>query len=92
MEKSQSIIQIVAERLGRNDNDVEALVNAFSSEIRKALAGENTVAIPGFGSFGSKMETEHVVADLSTGKRMLMPPSIVSQFKPSSRLIKALQQ
>lgn len=92
MEQTQSVIHAVAEKLGRDINDVETLVSAFSTEIRKALAEENSVAIPGFGTFSSEKEDEHVVTDLSTGKHMLMPPGIVSQFRPSSRLTKALQQ
>ncbi|WP_289857994.1 HU family DNA-binding protein [uncultured Muribaculum sp.] len=92
MEQAQSIIHAVAERLGRSNNDIATLIDAFSAEIGNALAAEDTVAIPGFGTFSARKETEHIVTDLSTGKRMLMPPSIVSQFKPGSRLIKAIQQ
>ena len=46
----------------------------------------DTVAIPGFGNFEAKKKAERVVLNPSNGKRMLVPPKIVLNFKVSNVL------
>ena len=92
MDNKPSIVQAVAEKLGRTTADTETLLSAMCAEITRALSETETVAIPGFGSFSAHKEDEHVTTDLSTGKSVLLPPSIVAEFNPGSRLTKSLTQ
>lgn len=92
MDKQDDILNALADKLGRTRSDSETLLSALASELTKSLADLQSVAIPGFGSFSSRKENEHITADLSTGKRILMPPSIVIEFKPGSRLLKTIAQ
>lgn len=46
----------------------------------------DSIAIPGFGTFEPVKEDERIQNDLSTGKRLLLPPEITVQFKSSALL------
>lgn len=87
-----TIVEALAGKLGRTSADTETLLQAVAAELTKQLSEQHTVAIPGFGSFSARKEDEHVTTDLSTGKSVLMPPSIVAEFKPGSRLLKTIAQ
>ncbi len=49
----------------------------------------DSVSIPRFGNFEPVKEDERVDVDLSTGKRILLPPSITMTFASSATLRKA---
>ncbi|MCM1020732.1 MAG: HU family DNA-binding protein [Muribaculum sp.] len=92
MEGQYTIIQAVADSLGRSETDTETLLRALCAEITRALSNAETVALPGFGSFCAEKVDEHVSTDLSTGKSMLMPPVLEATFKPGSRLLKTISK
>ena len=49
------------------------------------------MAIPRFGTFVPVKHEEEVITDLSTGKRMLVPPEINVEFHPGAMLTKRLR-
>lgn len=57
-------------------------IGAIGAAIVDILAEGNSVAIPGFGTFSPEKADEYVASDAS-GRRMLMPPAIIVNFKPS---------
>ena len=56
-------------------------IGAIGAAIVDILAEGNSVAIPGFGTFFPEKADEYVKADAS-GRRLLMPPAIIVNFKP----------
>ncbi len=44
--------------------------------------GENVV-VPDFGTFETKNRMERIVANPSTGQKMMVPPKIVLNFRPA---------
>ncbi len=82
--------KIISERTGRQPSDVDALIEGLAVVIRESCAELDTVAVPTFGSFVPVKHDEEIVEDLSTGKRMLLPPEITLEFIPSTRLAKHL--
>ncbi len=54
-----------------------------------ALQGDS-VALPGFGTFVTVKDDERVDRDLSTGRKVLLPPHLSMDFKSSSALLKSL--
>lgn len=58
------------------------LAATLSSVIADAMLEGDSVAIPGFGTFEPEKVDEHVVRD-NTGARILVPPSIMLNFKTS---------
>lgn len=76
---------------GRPAADIDALVQGLSMTIRKACSELDSVAIPTFGTFVPVKHDETVSTDLSSGKRMLMPPEVIVEFHPGSMLLKRLR-
>lgn len=57
-------------------------IGVIGAAIVDILAEGNSVAIPGFGTFSPEKADEYVKAD-DSGRRLLMPPAIIVNFKPS---------
>lgn len=81
----------LSELTGRENSDVDALVEGLSIILRESCSDIDSVAIPTFGTFVPVKHKEEVVTDLSTGNRMLMPPEIVVEFHPGGMLQKRLR-
>lgn len=81
----------LAERLGRPVSDIEALTEGLAMVIRQSGAEVDSVAIPTFGTFVATKHDESVTTDLSTGRKMLLPPEIRLEFKPGAMLLKRLR-
>lgn len=64
----------------------EKLMEGFAAVVARQCQDENRIAIPSFGSFIGKKKDETVVKDLTTGKRLLLPPAIELEFVPGGRL------
>lgn len=58
--------------------------------IRQALTELDSVAVPSFGTFTPVKRDEEIITDLSTGRRMLLPPQITLEFTPAAMLRKHL--
>ena len=81
----------LCELTGRQSADIDALVEGFAMILRDSCSELDSVAIPTFGTFVPKKHKEQIVDDLSTGKRMLMPPEITVEFTPGGMLQKRLR-
>ena len=71
--------------------DVDALTDGLALIIRESCAELDNVAIPTFGTFVPVKHKEEVVNDLSTGRKLLVPPEITLEFHPGSMLQKRLR-
>lgn len=81
-------IDTLAGSLGVGGHEVEVLLEAMASVLKEEAAEINSVAIPSFGTFEAVKQDEHIVKDLSTGQRLLMPPSITLKFNAATALKK----
>ncbi len=81
-----AVIETLSERLQRDKKDVNALLEGFVSAIQEYLCEMDSVQLPGFGTFSSRKEDEKIVTDLSTGKKLLLPPAITLEFNQSAIL------
>lgn len=83
---TKTLINEVAERTGRDPEDIEVLVGSLSSVIADRIKEGDVVTVPGFGSFEPKLRAERVTNHPSTGKKILVPPKMSMVFKPSALL------
>ncbi len=81
----------MCELTGRSSADVDALVEGLAIILRDACADLDNVAVPTFGTFEATKHNEEISTDLSTGRRMLMPPEISISFRPGGMLQKRLR-
>lgn len=81
---------MISKKLSRDPKDINALIDALATVLREKCGSMNSVAIPGFGTFVPIKEEEKIATDLSTGKRLLLPPHISLIFQPSFILRKKI--
>ena len=70
--------------------DSTKLSMCLADILRQAAIDLDPVAVPSFGTFVPEKHDEEVVTDLSTGRRMLLPPQVNLTFVPAAMLRKKL--
>lgn len=85
MNNKEFIADLVS-RTNLSSKEVTLLASATVSAIIGELQEENTVFIPGLGSFEVKKKLERVLVNPNTKQRMLIPPKMTVSFKPNTSL------
>lgn len=83
---NRQFISIMAKRLNLETSTAEKLLEGFVEVVGEECRGLNRLALPSLGSFQGVKRDETVVTDLSTGRRLLLPPAIELEFVPAGRL------
>ena len=80
---NKDFITQLAQRTGYSADDTQKMVNAVVEEMGDHFQEDDAVLIPTFGTFEVKKKLERIMVNPSTGQRMLVPPKLVLNFKPS---------
>lgn len=88
---NKDFLNAVSRRMGISQKEVQVMSNAFAKALSENLDDENSLNVPGFGSFEVKKKLERVVVSPITKKRKLVPPKLALAFKPSSVLKDKIQ-
>ena len=83
MDNKTLIDRIAAER-GMKREEAQDMLNAFYGLTAECCLAMDTIIIPGFGQFEPKKRKERLTVHPSSGKRLLVPPKLVVNFKPSA--------
>lgn len=83
---NNAVVNELSKSMGRDAKDIAALLDGITAIMREKLSAMDSIAIPGFGTFEPVKEDKRIQNDLSTGKRLLLPPEITVQFKSSALL------
>ena len=88
--ENKAFISALSARLNISQPEAARLVRLLGDAL--AATGEelDAVSIPRFGTFETVKEDERVDTDLSSGRRVLLPPRIVMNFKAGAALRKAI--
>ena len=57
-----------------------------------AFDNGESVSVSGFGTFEVKKRLERIMVNPSTGQRMIVPPKLVLNFKPSASIKEELKK
>lgn len=87
---NKQLVVTLSKKIGREPKDINALIDGLSAIIKDKCGALDSIVIPGFGAFIPIKEEEKITTDLSTGKRVLLPPQISLQFRPSTILRKKI--
>lgn len=90
MNNKEFIIEL-ARRTGYTQEDTRKLVRTFVDELGKNFEKGEAVMIPGLGTFDIKKRLERTMVNPTTGKRMLVPPKLVLNFKPVASIKEKLK-
>lgn len=81
---NKSLIENIKDITGDDPEVVEAFIEALTDVINNCLLSNNTVCIQGFGNFEIKKRNERIITSPSEPeKRLLVPPKVIVNFKPS---------
>lgn len=83
---SKTFIEELSSRLDISLSSVNVLIESMCEEMVKTASNLDGIVVPGFGSFESKLREERISVHPASGKRLLVPPRILLQFKASPLL------
>ena len=81
---NKEFISELARKLGYTNKDTAQLLSSAIGVMTQELQEGKTIAIQGFGTFEVKKKMERIVVNPSTKQRMMVPPKLVLNFKPSA--------
>lgn len=85
---NKNFISTLAKESDLSTADVRALLEAVSAALLNFTQQDNSVAIPGFGTFAPERHPEHIGE--KDGHKTMFPPEIILTFTPSIVLRKKL--
>lgn len=88
---NKEFIAELSRRLGYTVKDTSSLMVALVAEMTEELEDGNVIAIQNIGSFEVRKKQERVVVNPATQQRMLVPPKLVINFKPSTSFKEKMQ-
>lgn len=80
---NKEFISMLAARTGYDQRTTQRLVDNIVTAMGDAFVEDNSVSVPNFGLFETKKKLERVMVNPATGARMLVPPKLVLNFRPS---------
>lgn len=66
--------------------DTSELISSLLSDMTQQLEEGNVISIQGFGTFEVKKKAERISVNPITKQRLLVPPKLVLNYKPSTLL------
>lgn len=89
---NKDFITELASRTGYSAKDTQALVSSLLTDCTAQLEEGNTIAVQNFGTFEVKKKLERVMVNPNTGQKMLIPPKLTLNFRPSASLKEQVQK
>lgn len=83
---NKEFITALSKKTGYKVDDTQNMVRTVVYNIIDKLTEGDSVNISGLGSFDVKKRMERVIVNPGTGQKMLVPPKLVTNFKPVSSL------
>ena len=89
---NKEYLAALSAKTGFTANDTRKMVQAVLKALTNELEDGNTIQISSFGIFEVKKRLERVINNPGTGKKMLVPPRLVLNFKPNSGIKEQLKK
>lgn len=83
---NKKFIEELSSRLDISIGTVSTLIESLGKELSSAASNVDSVVVPGFGTFESRLREERIALHPASGKRLLVPPRIYLTFKQSPLL------
>lgn len=83
---NKTIIDTIAQSTGRSKENISDLMDALIDVLTSALKDGDSVSVPVLGTFETKLKGERITIHPTNGKKLMIPPKITINFKPSTTL------
>lgn len=89
---NKEYISELSQRCGYTQENTQKLVRAVLDKMASGFDEGENIFIPSFGTFELKNRMERIVVNPSTGQRMMVPPKLILNFKPSASIKEKLRK
>ena len=83
---NKEFIAELSRKLGYSTKDTTQMVSSVLDVMVGQLQEGKSISLQGFGTFEIKKKLERISVNPATQQRMLIPPKLVLNYKPSSIL------
>lgn len=80
------LIELMAKSTKLSKSTCKECLEAFVSEVSKALKQKKQIVLTGFGTFSVMQRKSRTGVNPATGKKMTIPAKTVAKFKPGKAL------
>ncbi|MCH3993516.1 HU family DNA-binding protein [Prevotella cerevisiae] len=88
---TKEMIAVLAEKSGFTQENTRTLLRTVVDTLTEEVSEGRTVIIPGFGTFEVKKRLERIIVNPTTKQRMLVPPKLILNFRPSATIKEQLK-
>ncbi len=89
---NKELIAELAQRTGGTQQMTQRMALTVIESLLSQIEEKETLQVPLFGTFEVKKRLERVIVSPNNGKKMLVPPKLVLNFKPVSTWKERLQK
>ena len=89
---NKQFLAYIAKSLSIETKEAAEACQSLFEIMTQCIIDNDTITIPAFGTFSLKKADEEITTDLSTGKRILLPPQLSMEFATSTILTKRLNE
>lgn len=83
---NKTLVDTLSKKLDVSHDTIGLLIDGLADCLGECGSNLDSVAISGFGVFEARKRAERVAVHPASGKRLLIPPKIVFNFKSSTGL------
>lgn len=83
---NKEFIAEMAQSMGTTQKQISAMTQVLSEIICSEMGNGNDVQLGTLGSLEVKTKEQRIIINPKTKNRMLVPPKLVAEFKPSRQL------
>ena len=83
---NKDFIAALAKNVDLSKDQTQKLVNMVVDAMVETFESGENLTVANFGTFETKKRMERIIVNPSSGQRMLVPPKIVLNFKPSAQV------
>lgn len=92
MMNKKELTRVIAERAKLSLSQAEEVLVHTFEVIKHLMVNKQSIQIPGFGSFGSKVRAARKGRNPNTGKEIQIPEAVVPYFKAGTQLKEAVNE
>ncbi len=79
---NKELITELSQRTGNSQHNTQKMVMTVLENLLAKVVKQNAVQVPAFGTFEVKKRVERCIVNPGNGKKMLIPPKLVMNFRP----------
>lgn len=89
---NKEFIAKLAQNCGYSQEQTQDFVQCLTEEMAITFDSGEPIVVPSFGTFEIKKRMERIFVNPSTGKKMMAPPKLILNFRPTPSVKEQLKK